>query len=127
MWQAWVSEFHFSELPANGANEIGPSAARMAYHLLENMLDDLDKRHPGVRDEVRQAFGSPRVPESGTITQGVPVPDPVETEVSTAEVPAAPNTEMACQQMAVGLRQIQSLSFTLMVGVMWVQLPALRW
>ena len=92
MWQAWVSEFHFSERPANGANEIGPSAARMAYHLLENMLDDLDKRHPGVRDEVRQAFGSPRMPESGTITQGVLVPDPVETEVSTAEVPAAPNT-----------------------------------
>ena len=61
-------------------------------------------------------------PASGAITQGVPVPDPVETEVSTA-----PNTEMACQQMAVGLRQIQSLSFTLMVGVMWVQLPALRW
>ena len=52
-------------LPANGTSTSdlqGPSAARMAYHLLENMLDDLDKRHPGVRDEVRQAFGSPRMP-----------------------------------------------------------------
>ena len=39
----------------------------MAYHLLENMLDDLDKRHPGVRDEVRQAFESPRTPEPATV------------------------------------------------------------
>ena len=44
MWQAWVSEFHFSELPANGTNQIRLSAARMAYHLLENMLDHLDKQ-----------------------------------------------------------------------------------
>ena len=38
------------------------------------MLDDLDKRHPGVRDEVRQAFGSPRMPE--------PVPAAVPSEAA---------------------------------------------
>jgi len=74
--------------------------------------------------EANATFLAQAGPANGAITQGVPVPDLVETEVSTAEVPAAPTPQMGCQQITV---EIQSLSLTLMVGVMWVQLPALRW
>ncbi len=49
-------------LPANGTDLQGPSAVRMAFHILENMLGDMENRHPGLRDEVYKIYGSPRLP-----------------------------------------------------------------
>lgn len=56
-------------LPAQGTDDTpdhspgaGPSTARTIVHMMQNMLDDLNVIHPGLRDEVRAAFGSPRPP-----------------------------------------------------------------
>eukprot|EP00435_Cladocopium_sp_Y103_P012394 s500_g3.t1 len=40
----------------------GPSTAQTIVYMMQNMLDDLNVMHPGVREEVRAAFGSPRLP-----------------------------------------------------------------
>ena len=47
-----------------GANDTGagPSATQTIIYMMQNMLDDLAVMHPGIQDEVRAAFGSPRMP-----------------------------------------------------------------
>ena len=49
-------------LPAQGTDDTpdhspgaGPSTARTIVHMMQNMLDDLNVMHPGLRDDVRAA------------------------------------------------------------------------
>ena len=53
-----------SGLPAEGSDQQrdGLSAAQAITYMMQNMLDDLSVMRPGIHDEVRAAFGSPRMP-----------------------------------------------------------------
>ena len=53
-----------SGLPAEGSDQQrdGLSAAQAITYMMQNMSDDLSVMHPGIQDEVRAAFGSPRMP-----------------------------------------------------------------
>ena len=78
----------------------GPSAAQMVVYMMENMLDDLDVMHPGVRDEVRQRFGSPRFPgtievpgHAGDAAAETPGPEGLPAQGSTANNQTMPDAE----------------------------------
>lgn len=52
-----------AEPAASGGEVTEPSPARIVLCMMENVLSSLETLHPGVRSEVREAFGSPRMPE----------------------------------------------------------------